>query len=136
MVESLGQPDQRECISRVERMWRDLRDEGDVLACCEARNQIVKLEHESNVFAAKTRQSGFVGIREHVIPKADVSCRGRIQPTEDVEQRGLAAAGRTEQYGEFPLVQLEIDATQRPDLHVTGPVDLGEPSRHECNGAF
>ena len=49
-----------------------------------------------------------------------------IEPAHDIEQRGLAAAGRTEQHHHFLLGDLQIDIVERMDLHLAGDVGFGQ----------
>ena len=54
-----------------------------------------------------------------------------VQPAEDVEQGGLAAAGRAEQADEFAGVEFEVHAVQRHHVHLAGVIDLAQLPRFE-----
>ena len=50
-------------------------------------------------------------------PSTSISPRGgRVEPADQVEQRGLARAGRAHQRDEVALVDVEVDAVQHLDL--------------------
>ena len=51
---------------------------------------------------------------------------GHVQPAEDVQQRGLAAARRPEQHDELAAADLEIHIAQGMHFDLAGAVDLGE----------
>ena len=52
-----------------------------------------------------------------------------IQPAHDVQQRGLATAGWPQQDYDFPSRDVEVQATQRMNLHFSRSVGFGESSR-------
>ena len=56
---------------------------------------------------------------------------GKIEPAHDVQQRGLAAAGRPEQDDDLTRPDLKIDALQGPHLHLARGVGLGQVLRGE-----
>ena len=56
-----------------------------------------------------------------------VSARGQVEPAEDVEEGGLAAAGGAEEHDELLGSQLEVHAPQRVHLHLSHVVDLRDP---------
>jgi hypothetical protein len=70
VIEPLAQPDQSQCIRRGHRVLDELGDEGDVLARRQARNEVVELEHETNVAPAVRRQCRLVG-RRQVLTRID-----------------------------------------------------------------
>ena len=53
VIHSLGQADQLEGLSRVQRGLGDFSDQGDVFARGEAGDEIIELEHESDVVATE-----------------------------------------------------------------------------------
>ena len=55
----------------------------------------------------------------------------RVEPAEDVEQRGFSRAGCAEQDDEFAAVKIEIDAVERADFRLAARVDFRQPARRE-----
>jgi len=102
-----------------------------VLDRAQARNQVVELEHEADVLAAELRQLRLVGAIQPVVAVPDFPAAGYVQPAEDVEQRGLATAGGTQQHHELAAVQGQVDAAQRVHLDVAHPVHLGQAAGAE-----
>ena len=99
-----------------------LHAEGDVLAHRHRRVERVGLEHHGDVAV----------LGRHVVDDAPADLDGTvacaIQPGDDVEQRGLAAAGRSDQHGEFAALDIEIDALQ----HLEVGVALRQGANAQC----
>ena len=76
------------------------------------------------MFAPVPGERALVGGGEIVVAVADGARCGDVEPAEDVQQRRLSAAGRTENDDELGLVQVEIDAAQRVNVDVAHVVDL------------
>ena len=69
------------------------------------------------------------GLLEHQAGLAaphDLTGRGVVEPGDQVEQRGLAAAGRTDQADELPGADLERDAVEGEDGVVPAPEPLAD----------
>ena len=76
-------------------------------------------------------QRRFAGRREVAILVDHLARRRHVEPAEDVEQRRLARARRTEQHDELAGEQVEVDAAQRLDGDLAHPIDLREGARDE-----
>src|SRR5690606_25846274 len=103
----------------------------DVLAHREARDEVVELEHEADMLATIARELGFARLAQLAAGEAHRAARGHVEPPEDVEQRGLAAAGGAEQHDELAALDVEIHVAQRVHLDFAGHVGLGEAARLE-----
>src|SRR5262245_4199220 len=93
-----------------------------------SRDEVVELEDEADVLAAVAGQGGVVPGGQVVVAIPHGPTRRHVQPAEDVEQGGFAAARRAEQDDKFPLVKVEIDAAQGVHLDFTHAVYLGDPA--------
>ena len=134
MVEPVAQPHQPQRLFRAHRRGRNFGHRSDVLACGEAGNQVIELEHEADVLAAKTREFGFGRAGQHVVEITHLAAAGRIEPAEDIQQRGFAAARRAEQHHQFTTIEREIDAAQRMHLDLAHAIDLGQSVGDENGG--
>ena len=79
----------------------------------EVRNQVELLEHEAYRFATEAGklravQRGGIGIADQ-----DLSLGGLVEAAKDVEERGLAGAGRAHDGNPFAGVGSEADAIER-----------------------
>ena len=96
-----GEAHARERLVGREGIGDDVRDQGHVLARGEARDQVVELEDEADVFAPVTRQLGLARPTQVMVAPLRRPRRRRIEAAEDVEQCRLAAARRPEQDDEL-----------------------------------
>ena len=97
-----------------------------VLGGVEHRNQVEELEHEAE---AATSQHGELVVghaRDGHPVDLDLTFGWRVQPAEQVEQGGLAAAAGTHDGDELAGVHSEVDVIERDDLGGTAAVDLGQ----------
>jgi hypothetical protein len=56
----------------------------------------------------------------------DAPFGSRNQSRDDLQQRGLSAAGRTEQADELSVAHVEIDIGERKDVGIVGEIAFGE----------
>ena len=109
----------------------DIGDQRHVFPRRQTGNEIVKLKHEADVLAPVARQGRVVEFGELLAAIEDRAARGHIQTAQNIEQRALAAAGRTEQHDELARVQLQVDAPQRVHVDLAHVVDLGQVAGRE-----
>src|SRR5690348_17276426 len=93
----------------VHRIGGDLGDQLDVLQHGQARDEVVELEDETDVFAAIAGQRSLTGANQVVVAEPRLTARRRIETTQDVEQGRLAATGWAEKNKEFALVDLQVN---------------------------
>src|SRR5690606_25203114 len=67
-----------------------------------------------------------------LVLEPDLAGGGEVEPAEDVEQGGLAAARGAENDDQLALRQVQIHAAQRVHLGRATAVDLREPARAEA----
>jgi hypothetical protein len=94
MIHAFFEPDQRQRLIGPHRMVGNLGDQGYVLVCREAGDEIVELEHEADMVAAIARQSAVVEGGEVGIAEEEAAGGRAIEAAHDVEQRRFPAAGR------------------------------------------
>ena len=92
-----------------------LEAEGDVAQHVGPRQQREILEHERALGAGAVDRLAF---------DQDLAGIARDQAGDDLEQRGLAAAARTEQGRELALGERQVDVAQRLDAVVVGLADV------------
>ena len=140
MVHARFEPDQCQGLLRAHRPLGNLRDERHVLLRRKARDQIVELKHKAHVAPAIGRETAVIEPGQLQISEEQVPAGGVIEPSHDVQQRRLAAAGRAEQDHHFSSPNLEIEALQREHLNLARRVGLGQVFRgedgvgHGCRG--
>ena len=125
------QPDPVDGFVDRHRVLRDVGDERQVLAHRQARDQVVELEHETDMLAPIGGEFALAGSRQQMVGKAHFPGCWHIEPTQDVEQRRLAAARCAEQHHEFAAVDFQVDIAQRVNLDLAAAVDLGQAASGE-----
>ncbi len=121
-----GEPHEVERLIGRERRPCEIGHQRHVLARGQARDEVVELEHEADVFAPVRSQRRLPRSGERASTERDLSRRRDIQAAEEVEQGGLPAPGRTEQDGELSLLQRETDATEGRNLDLPQAIGLLE----------
>ncbi|KAG1385888.1 hypothetical protein G6F60_014675 [Rhizopus arrhizus] len=76
--------------------------EGDVLEHRHVLEQRIVLEYEADLTLAHIDRGGVFAGEQHT---AGI---GRLQPRDDAQQRGLAAAGRPEQHHELAVADVQV----------------------------
>src|SRR3954467_3058815 len=66
----------------------------------------------------------------------DLAARGRIEPTEEVQQRALAGAGRADDRDALAALYREIDAQQHRHLQRSAVVRFGEAAARKHRRAI
>ena len=108
---------------------RDVERQGDVLLGRERRDQVERLEHEADPVAPQLRQELVVQQRQVHVADEDPAVGRRIEPGEDVQQRGLPRSRRAHDRRPFAGGQIERDAPQRLHRGVAGAVHLAQRFR-------
>ena len=107
------------------------RDAISVTSATFSMDQVVKLEHKPHVLPPESRQPVVVQRAQIVIHKADRTAAGNIQPAQNIQQRGLAAAGRPQQNHKFSGKQIQRNPAQRLHLDLAHLVHLRQVPRGE-----
>ena len=134
----LRQPDQRQegidpFLVEVDLLPVDQQRQGDVFLGGQRRQEVEKLEDETDVVAPDECCLPVVQDREAFARQGDLAGGGAIQPAEEVEQRRFAAARRPHDGYEFSFGDLEIQAGQRVDAHGAHLVLFAQTLRLENN---
>ena len=79
-------------------------------------------------------ERALAGAAQGVVSKAHLTAGGHIQPTQNVEQRGLAAARGAQQHDELAAHDVQVNIVQRPHLHFPRLVGLAQIARMEHHG--
>ena len=136
VVEPLGQTDQGQGVFGRHGAGHQVGHQLHVLAHRQTGHEVVKLEHEAHMFAPITRERRIVGFAQVMVGKPGVAAAGPVQPAQDVEQRGLAAARRPEQHDEFAGQYPQVHILQGDDVLMTGAVALAQVLGHQHGGVF
>ncbi len=118
-------------IARVHGVGGDICDERHVLARGEAGNEVVELEHETDMIASIAGEAGVVEFRKLLTAVEHGAAGGYVESAKDVEERAFAAARGAEQNDEFAGVEIEIDAAKRLNFDLAHMVDFGEFARRK-----
>ena len=102
----------------------------DVLRCGQHRNEVKGLEHESELFVSDRGERAIVAPAEVQAVDTDGAGVGMVETADEVEQRALAAAGRTDRGHELAGVDFEIDPAQ----HLQSGVGRRVRLRHRPQG--
>ena len=117
----------------IGRVLDEFGGEFHVLLGGEVGHQIVELKHESDVVAPVIGQLLRVEVRDVDAVDDDLAFGIRVHAAQDVEQRGLAGAGRPQQHAEFAFFHGQVDAFQHLDPVFTaakGLFDLIQFKKH------
>ena len=76
------------------------------------------------MLAPIARQFRIVGTDEVMLAPPRLTGGGRVEPAEDIEQRRLAGARRSEQHDEFALIDVEVDVAQCMHLDFAHHIDF------------
>src|SRR5882757_8717762 len=90
------------------------------------RNQVVHLEDKSNVSRTPFRKAACRHVRDFVPGHRDAAPRGNVEPTKQIQQRGLARAARAHKGDELALLHVEIQSLQHVNLFATAAIRLVE----------
>ena len=70
------------------------------------------MEHIAQMLAAVACKALFVHILQLVAADENFACISAVDPSENVQQRGFAGAGRSKQHTKFALSDREIQSAQ------------------------
>ena len=112
VVDTVAEIDHVEGLFRRHGVVRDVGDQGDVLVCREAGDQVEELEDEPDVLTPVTSQRPLVGGAEIPVTIEHLARAGHVESPDDVQEGRLAASRRTQQHDELPLVHPKVDAAQ------------------------
>ena len=76
-----------QCFLRLHRVARNFGDDRDVFQSGQTRDQVVELEHETDMVAPVARQFAFAGPGQILIPVQDLAVGWSIESTENIQQR-------------------------------------------------
>src|SRR5512143_2861709 len=131
MVEPVRETDDGEGLLGFHGITRDLCHHRDILPRCEAWDQVIELEHETNMEPAVLRELLLRGPSEVFAAVSHLPLRCRVESAQDVQERGLPASRRTQQHNELAGQELEVHAAQGVHPHLAHLVDLGQAADSE-----
>src|SRR6202040_1960475 len=110
------------------------------------RQQIEALENEANFMTAELGTRRVAELGQIVAVDEHTTARGLRQSADDVEERGLSAAGRTHDGNRLSGQDFKVNATERRHFHFASPVKFPQtfsfeyrlqfilPRRNQCAG--
>ncbi len=116
MIEPIRKPDELQRRLGGHRIVRDFGDEFDVLARREAGRQIEELEDETDMAAPVGGQLAVARLDEIASLEADHAGGRPVEAPQNVQQRRLARARRTQQHQCLAGRDVQVDAAQ--GMHV------------------
>src|SRR5581483_5720191 len=90
------------------------------------RDQVERLEDESDVLVPPVRQFGFVELGDIDALHEAFAFRGPVDAGDDMEQRGFAGAGRPHEPEELAGADFERKIVERDHLNFSLGINLGE----------
>src|ERR1700730_100609 len=90
----------------------------DVLQRIQIGHQMELLKHEADLFRAVAHQIVLAKLGQIHVVDQRISGSQRVQPTQYVDQRGLARTGRPHQRHPIPLLDRKGNAIERPQVPV------------------
>src|SRR5580658_4012270 len=107
----------------------------DVLLRGELVHQLERLEDESDLVAAHVREGTFGELVDASPRDQQLAGAGPIEPADQVQQRGFAAAARTHHRHGFTAADIEVDRVDGAHRAVAAAVVLSQtPGVHEHGG--
>ena len=125
--------EQAQKLIDIQRAAREVGTDLDVLSHGQVGDEVVHLENVAQMAAAVQGQGLFVHVGHAFAVDEDVAGIGAVDAAQDVEQRGLARAGRPQQHAEFAFFNGKVDALQHFNTVFTtakGLFDLIQFKKH------
>ena len=129
----IPQAQQVEQLIHIQRAAGEVSAHLDVFPHGQVRDEVVHLEDVAQMAAAVEGQGLLVHIGHTLAVDKNVAGVGAVDAAQDVEQRGLAGAGRPQQHAEFAFFHGQVDAFQHLDPVFTaakGLFDLIQFKKH------
>ena len=131
LVELVAQTDlfQRLNSARAPLLTRDTRERQRELDVCQhalVRDEVVALKDKADGVVAVCVPVAVVVLLRGAAVDDKVAGGVAVQTADDVQQRGLAAAGLAQNRDELALTKGNVDALERLDLRRAGLIDLGD----------
>ena len=101
----------------------------DVLEHIELGQQIEELKHEPDLSVPDAGQLARRGVLDHGPVELDRAAGGRVEATQDVHQRGFAAARRADDGDEFTLQDVERHVVQRANLLAAQMINFADAAK-------
>ena len=131
VLEALGEADALEqargaLAALGGRLARDAQRHLGVLDRAELRQQVVELEHEPHVLVAERDHRLVREAAELDLVDADRARVGRVEPAQDVQQRALADARRSDDGHHLAALEREIEILEHGQARAADGVALRE----------
>jgi hypothetical protein len=124
MVKPSGEPDERKRFLGLHRMLSNVGDQRDVLPRGEAGDQVVELKHKPHVLSAIASERLLVVLREIVVEIPYGTAGWNVEPAQNIEESGFTTSGGPEEHDELTFEQIEVDSSERKNVHVSHVIDL------------
>src|SRR6266850_1590206 len=98
----------------------------DIALRAQHRHQVVELEHEADVVRAPVCELAAGKLVNAAAADADLARARLIETADQIEQRGLARAGRTHQRDEVALGNIQSESVQDLDFLLAALVNLAD----------
>ena len=115
--------------ARTPLLARDARERQRELDICQhalVRDEVVALKDEADGVVAVRVPVAVVILLRGAAVDDEVTGGVAVQTADDVQQRGLAAAGLAQNCDELALTKGDVDALERLNLRRAGLIDLGD----------
>ena len=126
VIAPVGKTNQFQGFFRRHRVSCNLSDHSHILQRSQAGDEVIELEYEAHVVAAKVGQLPLTGASQVGAVIDHRSFSRRVQPAQNVEQGRFTTARCAEQHHELASVQLQVHAPQGMHLDLTHAVHLGD----------
>ena len=120
----VAQPHHLQCLGGIKRVLADLVCQLHVLKRGQAGDQVIELEHETDVMPAIEGQLSLGELADVFALEQDLAGSAAIHAAEHIQQRGLAGSGRTNHNAQFTLFDGKAHPIQGGNLHLAHGVDL------------
>lgn len=127
MVHATGQIDEVERLLGAHRPFRDFRHQLDVLEGGQARDQIIELKDEPDMFAPVAGEGAFADRGQAVVKEPRFPRRWDVEAADKVEEGRLARARWPEDDVELTCSCGKIDVVEGKDFNLAHPVDFRQP---------
>ena len=98
----------------------------NILHHVELRDEVVRLENESNLLAAHLGEGAVAHEGDILLAEKIPAGSGLVEAAEDVEHGGLARTGRTHDGHVAALLDIDAHSGQSRHLHLAEVINLGQ----------